>query len=278
MEPVLKWAGGKRQLLSQLRNFVPIDEILNGNNCYYEPFVGGGSLCLSLELPNVVINDLNPEIVNVYEQILRNPDRLIAKLKAHKLNHSAEYYYKVREMDRLPSYSRLSPISKAARIIYLNRTCYNGLYRVNNKGQFNVPMGKYVNPDIVMESRIRQISEYLNTNNVIITNQDFSAAVQNAVAGDFIYFDPPYDYEKAGFTLYMQGGFSHNDTTRLKILCDELIGRGCIVMISNNETKFVTELFNDPRYVIYRVDANRSINSKGDKRRDAKEVIIYGRQ
>lgn len=278
MEPILKWAGGKRQILNSLRRFVPVNDIINGAHCYYEPFIGGGSLCFSLGLPNVVINDLNPEIVNVYRQILTHPNQLIRQLQIYQNNHTVDYYYRVRAMDRQDDYRGLSPIIHAARIIYLNRTCYNGLYRVNSQGYFNVPIGKYENPDIVMEDRIRALHDYFANNHVIITNQDFATAVESAQVGDFIYFDPPYDYDGAGFTTYMQGGFTHNDTKRLKLLCDQLIGRGCTVLISNNETQFVTQLFNEPQYRIFRIDANRSINSKGNKRKDAKEVIIYGRQ
>lgn len=278
MEPILKWAGGKRQILNSLRRFVPVNDIIAGAHCYYEPFIGGGSLCFALSLPNVAINDLNPEVINVYQQIAAHPNQLIYKLRIHQTQHSEEYYYRVRGLDRQANYNQLSQIDKAARIIYLNRTCYNGLYRVNADGQFNVPLGRYENPDIVMEERIRALHDYFSTNHILITNQDFALAVQNATAGDFVYFDPPYDYDGSGFTTYMQGGFTHEDTTRLKELCDDLIERGCTVLISNNETQFVTNLFNEVQYRVFHIDANRSINSKGEKRKQAKEVIIYGRR
>lgn len=275
MEPILKWAGGKRQLLSELKEFVPVDDCKKAR--YFEPFIGGGSLCFHLELPNIIINDLNPEIVNVYLQIYHKPLQLIEELKKHSQQHSEEYYYKVREFDRKKSYSRLSAVKKAARIIYLNRTCYNGLYRVNSLGQFNVPIGKYENPDIVMEQRILALNTYFHQANVEFRNMDFAEAVEDAQAGDFIYFDPPYDYDGNGFTSYVCEGFSHTDTQRLKEVADVLIEKGCIVLISNNATQFVESLFNDPRYTIKYVNANRSINSIGDNRKNAKEVLIYGR-
>lgn len=275
MEPILKWAGGKRQLLAALKSFVPIDECKTAR--YFEPFIGGGSLCFNLELPNVVINDLNPEIINVYQQIYDNPELLIAELKKHQQRHSKEYFYKVREWDRKPSFSKLSALKRAARVIYLNRTCYNGLYRVNSLGQFNVPIGRYTNPDIVMEQRILALNKYFHQTKVEFRNVDFAEAIADAQAGDFIYFDPPYDYDGNGFTSYVCEGFSHIDTKRLKDVADALIDKGCIVLISNNATQFVISLFNDERYSISYINANRSINSIGDNRKNAKEVLIYGR-
>lgn len=277
MEPILKWAGGKRQCLNALRRFIPREEIIKGGYHYYEPFIGGGSVCFALDFPFVHINDLNTEIVNVYEVIRDNPEELIQVLKEHNLNHSSEYYYQIRALDRDPDYGKLSCVLKAARVIYLNRTCYNGLYRVNSKGFFNVPVGRYLHPNIVMEDRIRALHNYFTSNEIVITNQDFKTAVDAARSGDFVYFDPPYDYDDSGFTSYYQGGFSHDDTTRLKETCDELLDRGCTVLVSNNETKFISELFGDPRYRVFHLNANRSINSKGEKRKTAKEIIIFGR-
>ena len=179
-------------------------------------------------------------------------------------------------MDRTRKYDRLNVVQKAARTIYLNRVCYNGLYRVNATGKFNVPLGRYVNPEIVFEEKIMEISEYLNSANVTIKNVDFEKAVEKAKAGDIIYFDPPYDYEDNGFTSYTCNGFSKADLARLKRICDELIGKGCRVIISNNDTIYVNELFNDSKYKIEHVLAKRMINCKGQKRASVKEVIIYG--
>lgn len=279
MEPVLKWAGGKRQLIRQLVSYINLDS-LNGHR-YYEPFIGGGALAFSLEYSDVVINDSNKELINVYEVIKKYPNELILELKKHEAKHSKDYYYKIRELDRnIEEYKKMSNIEKAARIVYLNKTCYNGLYRVNSKGFNNVPIGRTTsrNPDIVMESRIITLSNYLNNNNVIIRCGDFKKAVQDANAGDIIYFDPPYDYEKEGFKAYVKTGFTHDDLKRLSKTCDDLISRGCIVIISNNDTKFVRQCFSSSSYKINEVVTKRYINCNGEKRTLAKEVIIYGKK
>lgn len=278
MEPLLKWAGGKRLLLPKIYKYINKQNIENNNITLYEPFVGGGSLFLDLELSNCVINDFNMELVNVYVQVKNNPYELIKLLEEHKNNHSKEYYFKIRELDRSPEYKKMRKIEKAARIIYLNKTCYNGLYRVNAKGQFNVPMGKYDNPDIVMKDKILRISKYLRNNNVIIMCGDFADSVKTAKSGDVIYFDPPYDYEEDGFTSYNSGGFSKKDLARLKKTCDELIAKGCEVIVSNNDTSFVNNLFFDDNYKIEHIEAHRLINCDGKNRRKEKEVIIYGKQ
>lgn len=280
MEPVLKWAGGKRQLLSELKKYITKELI--GNHRYYEPFIGAGSLAFSLECTHLTINDCNEELINVYNVIKESPDDLILELEKHKRNHSHDYYYKIRELDRnLIKYRKLSNVKKAARMIYLNKTCYNGLYRVNSKGFFNVPIGKNAQqqiPDIVMKERIYSLNKYFNANDVEIECVDFSYSVCNAKKGDVIYFDPPYDYEKDGFKAYVKTGFSHEDLVRLRNLCNELIERGCVVVISNNDTEFVRECFNSDNYIINFIEAKRYINCKGNKRTKAIEVIIYGKK
>lgn len=185
-------------------------------------------------------------------------------------------YYEIRNYDRNGRIENLSKIELAARTLYLNRVCYNGLYRVNSNGQFNVPLGRYVNPEIVSENKILDISNYLNVNRIDITSTDFAQAVQGAIAGDLVYFDPPYDYEEGGFTSYTSDGFSRDDLRRLKGVCDELIKIGCKVVISNNDTSFVNSLFDDKKYTINHVFAKRMINCKGQRRNSVKEVIIYG--
>lgn len=275
MEPILKWAGGKRQLLKELLRHITAEEI--ENQTYFEPFVGGGALFLHLSPRSAVINDVNAELVCMYEVIRDQPNELIEQLKTYKEGYP-DNYEMIRSMDRLESFKDCSKVIRAARFIYLNKTCYNGLYRVNSQGFFNVPMGKYRNPDIVNEYRINKLSEYLNRNKVKILNTDFSKAVASAKAGDFVYFDPPYDYEDSGFTTYSADGFDRNDLKRLKKTCDKLIEKGCVVIVSNNDTAFVNELFSDASYMIYHVEANRFINCDGRRRTRAKEVIIYGRK
>ncbi len=274
MEPILKWAGGKRKLIPYIKQHININE-LDGHTLY-EPFIGSGALSFNLLHSNVVINDLNGELINVYNQIKNNPAELVKLLKEHKINNSKEYYYIIRNLDRLPSFSSMSDVQKAARTIYLNRVCYNGLYRVNSKGQFNVPYGRYAHPEIVFEDKIYEINRYLNNNDVKILNCDFAEAVSAAKNGDIIYFDPPYDYENDGFTSYTKNGFSRDDLKRLKLLCDKLIKKGCRIILSNNDTAFVNELFSSPNYSIEHVFASRMINCDSTKRKPAKEVIIYG--
>lgn len=177
-------------------------------------------------------------------------------------------------MDRRADYPALPQIERAARIIFLNKTCYNGLYRINNNGYFNVPIGRQDNPDIVMEDKILTMSNYFNNNEVLFRSGDFEDAVFDARPGDIIYFDPPYDYEKSGFTSYNQNSFGRDDLIRLKQVSDHLVEIGCRVILSNNDTPFVNNLFEE--YEIEHIDAKRFINCDGTKRRNGKEVIIYG--
>lgn len=275
MEPVLKWAGGKRQLLKELEHVIHKED-LEGHT-YFEPFVGGGALFLKLMPKKAVINDINKELVLLYGVIRDNPDQLIAKLEEFKADYP-DNYENIRALDRELDFTKMSPIVRAARLIYLNKTCYNGLYRVNSQGYFNVPKGRYRNPNIVNQSLIKKLGDYLRNNQIKITNLDFEEAVKTAKSGDFVYFDPPYDYEGAGFTTYSSDGFTKKDLERLKITCDKLIEKGCNVTVSNNATQFVKELFTDPYYTITEVPANRFINCDGTKRTHVMEVIINGRK
>lgn len=274
MEPILKWAGGKRQLLPELKKYIT-PELLKGHSLI-EPFVGGGSVFLSMEHDSVIINDYNSELINVYKRIKHNPFRLIEKLELYKKNHSKEFYYKIRELDRLPDYDKMSAIDKAARTIYLNRTCFNGLYRVNSNGFFNVPIGRYSNPDIVQKDKIVSIHNYLYQKNITIICGDFEKSVERAIPGDVVYFDPPYDFEETGFTEYTANSFSRKDLIRMKELCDKLVTSGCTVIISNNDTEYVNSLFSDRKYIINHVSAKRMINSNASNRNEFMEVIIVG--
>ncbi|MCQ2975901.1 MAG: DNA adenine methylase [Bacteroidales bacterium] len=281
MKPFLKWAGGKRQLMPFISEFINKNSV--SNKRYFEPFIGGGSVFFNLQCPKATICDLNEEIINCYNVIKENSDELIVLLKKHKKNHCKEYFYKIRELDRKPNiFNKLTNVEKAARTIYLNRTCYNGLYRVNLSGYFNTPLGKYVNPMICDEENIKEVSKFLNKKGIEILCADFEKAVEKARAGDWVYFDPPYDYQTEGFVNYNKEGFNHDDLKRLKKLCDKLIKRGVNVLISNNDTKFVRATFKSSNYqIIYStkvIKANRNINSKGEKRKKVDEVLIYGRK
>lgn len=279
MRPFLKWAGGKRQLLPYIKNYIN-EDVLNGVK-FYEPFIGGGSLFFHLQHGDCVINDFNDEIVNCYKIIKKSPRKLIKELEMHQQNHSKEYFYNIRSLDRNGEIEKMSDVEKAARTIYLNKTCYNGLYRVNRAGQFNTPIGRYVNPLICDEENILEISKFLKKNKIIIRSCDFAEAVNDARVGDWIYFDPPYDYEDGGFVEYVKAGFSHTDLERLKLTCDELIARGCQVLLSNNDTKFVRDTFSSENYeIVYEtkvIKANRNINSNASKRKKVDEVLIHGK-
>jgi len=282
MKPFLKWAGGKRQLHQFILPI--IRKNLSHDNKYYEPFVGAGSVFLELAHPNTIINDMNYELMLCYNVIKEKSDDLISLLDKYKKNHSKDFFYSIRGQDRdLNIFNQLSDVERATRLIYLNKTCFNGLYRVNSKGQFNTPLGSYKNPKIYDSENITEISKYLNNQNIIIRNIDFEKSVGDALSGDFIYFDPPYDYEEKGFANYQKEGFDHFDLERLKKTCDELINRGCHVLISNHATKKVVKLFSDKNYELINinykinyVEAKRSIGSKIEFRQNAQEVLIHG--
>lgn len=274
MDPIMKWAGGKRKLLSEIKKVINFNEL--STHRLFETFIGGGALSFDVLNEKTTINDINPELINVYIQIRDNPQELIRILKMHKENNTHDYFYMIRNLDRNDSYSLMSNVQKAARTIYLNRVCYNGLYRVNSKGFFNVPYGRYVNPEIVFEDKIYKISSFLKNSKVKITCKDFEEAVKNAKKGDVVYFDPPYDYDDNGFTSYTKKGFSRNDLKRLKRTCDRLIENGCHIIVSNNDTSYVNDLFSDSKYKFNHIYATRMINCDGKKRKSVKEVIIYG--
>lgn len=265
--PFVKWVGGKRQLLSEISKYKP------RFTTYYEPFVGGGAVLFEFQPRKAIINDYNEELINVYRVIRNNPEELITDLGRHK--NEAEYFYAIRSLDRDKSkYSSLSNIERASRILYLNKTCYNGLFRVNNAGEFNTPFGKYTNPNIVNEITIRAVSNYLQSNDIEILTGDYEAVLKNVGKGAFVYLDPPYDpvSSSSSFTGYTQGGFDQDEQRRLKTVCDELNKNGAKFMLSNSATDFIKDLYKN--YKIVQVSASRSINSVASKRGDVSEVLI----
>lgn len=267
VQPFLKWAGGKRQLLSAIARYLP-DKF----NTYYEPFLGAGAVLFYLRPKRAVVNDINAELMNTYMAVRDDIENLLADLKKHK--NEKEYYYRLRDLDRTADFRRLTPTQRASRIIYLNRTCYNGLFRVNRQGYFNVPFGRYKNPQIVNEPVLRAVHHYFNTADVQLLNTDFEQAVASARAGDFVYFDPPYDpvSETARFTGYSHDGFDKKEQERLRDVFVELDRRGCLVLLSNSATDFVKHLYRD--YRIVTVTANRNINSVASKRGKIDEVLV----
>jgi DNA adenine methylase len=241
--------------------------------------VGAGAVLFSLQPKKSVINDTNHELINCYRVIKEEPEQLIEICQEHKRNNSKEYYYFLRGQDRTPTFKNLSNVQRAARIIYLNKTCFNGLFRVNSHGQFNVPYGDYNNPVIVDPGNIRAVSSYLNKASVKICEGDFADVVSTAKRRSFIYFDPPYHpiSDTSSFTGYSIDGFGEKEQARLKILCDKLSDRGCQVLISNSNAPLIRELFSDSRYEIVEVKASRTINAVGSKRGKISELLIYNK-
>ena len=269
--PFVKWAGGKRQIMNYLLKFMP-----KKYKHYYEPFVGGGALLMELEPIHATINDSNKELMYVYK-CLRNK-RLFKKFyelcKQHEENHSEGYYYQVRDLDRKKSfYAKMTMPEKAARCVYLNKACFNGLYRVSSKGYFNVPSAKREKVNCFDEGNILALHKYFHKRKPIILCKDFAEVVKTAKAGDFVYFDPPYDVVgEQSFTSYTTGGFGRKEQERLRDVIKELTERGVLVMASNANTPFIQELYKD--FSIHVIEAKRSINSKGDGRGKVEEVII----
>jgi DNA adenine methylase len=269
VRPVLKWAGGKRQLLPALTAAI---QGLHYTR-YFEPFIGGGALWLHLQPKQYLISDTNPELINVYRVIQEDLDALLEELAKHE--NSAEYFYALRAIDRSAEYNSWTAVQKAARIIYLNKTCYNGLFRVNSQGFFNVPFGNYAQPEIINEPVLSAVHEYLNASQGQMLVGDFSEILaQHPKAGDFVYLDPPYDpvSDSASFTGYALGGFSKHDQQRLKVACDSLNQRDILWLQSNSDTPFIRDLYRD--YCIVQVQANRAINSSGEKRGAVAELLI----
>jgi DNA adenine methylase len=270
VKPFVKWAGGKRQLVPTiLANHLP----KNYNpQTYYEPFIGGGALLFSLQPKKAVINDSNAELINCYKIIKNSLDELIEDLKNHKNNEY--YYYDIRDWDREKNFKSKTEVQRASRIIFLNKTCYNGLFRVNSQGQFNVPFGKYKNPNILDIAVLKAVNKYLNENQVRILNSDFQEAVKDAKRGDFIYLDPPYDpvSETASFTGYDVNGFNKQEQRRLKEVFDDLNSRGCHILLSNACTEFIEDLYKD--YPHTKISAIRAINCNGKKRGKVDEILV----
>ena len=267
--PFLKWVGGKRQLISEIKELLPKRR---RNLTYYEPFIGGGALLFDLQPKRAIINDYNEELINVYRIIRDYPYELIEDLKRHE--NTAEYFYKLRAIDRSPAFSNLTNIQRASRIIYLNKTCYNGLYRVNNAGEFNSPFGKYKNPNIVNAPVIKAVSKYLKTNDIHLSHGDYESCLNNISPNSFVYLDPPYHpiSDSSNFTGYIQGGWTEEDQVRLRNVCNCLTEKGVKFLLSNSSANFIKEIYKG--YDIHIVKATRAINSDSKKRGQIDELLI----
>lgn len=264
-KPFVKWAGGKTQLLPYLLERMP-----RKYDRYFEPFIGGGALFFKVTPRQGYISDINPELINAYQVIQLDVESLIEDLKKHI--YDKNYYYKLRNVDRTPEFKNWSPVKKASRIIALNKSCFNGLYRVNSKGHFNVPFGRYKNPKLVDAVNLRECSKALKDTKIVLGS--FNLIEQDVQKGDFVYFDPPYVPLNitSSFTSYSKEGFNNKMQENLRDICVALDCRQVKFMLSNSSTPLILELYKD--FNLSFVDASRAINSRGDKRGKVKEVIV----
>jgi len=267
--PFLKWAGGKRYLLSEIHTLIP------KFTTYHEPFLGGGAVLFSLQPKKAVINDINSDVINVYKVIKENVEELIKELSKHR--NESDHFYKIRELDRNEElFNKLSDVEKAARIIYLNKTCFNGLFRVNSQGQFNAPFGGYKNPNFINAEVLRAVSNFLNKNDVKILNEGFEKLLPKIKRGGFVYLDPPYDpvSDTASFTGYNLDKFDKEDQRRLKVFCDKLDKKGVKFLLSNSATNFIKNLYKDYAMGTEIVKVPRNINCDGTKRGKINEILV----
>lgn len=260
--PFLKWAGGKSRLISQYKPYFP-----QKFATYYEPFLGGGAVFFHLLPPRSTLSDINPELINTYCCVKDQVESLISLLEQHQQKHNENYYYEMR------SHIFDLPIERAARFIYLNKTCFNGLYRENSKGQFNVPLGRYKNPQICNPDLLRSVSASLQ--NVQLEVRSFEKISEWAKnQDDFVYFDPPYHplNTTSNFTAYSRNSFNQSNQIHLRNIFSELANRGVKVMLSNSDSSFIRDLYQD--FKIHTIFAARAINSKATKRGKITEVLI----
>jgi DNA adenine methylase len=271
LRPIVKWAGGKARLLPAILPLLP-ERI----ETYYEPFVGGGAVFFALaserRFRRAVLSDLNAELVDVYRGIKKDVDAVIRLLERYRKKHDAELYYRTRELQP----QSLELVERAARLIYLNKTGYNGLYRVNRAGQFNVPFGRYVNPAICDAERLRATAAVLRARGIKLVSGDFARVTEPAQPGDAVYFDPPYAPRSitANFTSYNSQEFGQAEHERLASTLEALTQRGVRTVLSNSDTRFTRQLYDRQRFQVQKVLVARPINSKSSKRGRVGELLI----
>jgi len=259
--PFLKWAGGKSELLPEIEKRLP-----RSFNTYWEPFIGGGALYFRLSPVAAVISDANEELINCYQIVRDKVEELIVRLKKHSNNK--EHFLRIRRQQPW----QLEPVDRAARFIYLNKTCYNGLFRVNQRGEFNVPFGRYENPRISDENGLKECSRSLRAAEILC--RDFRHLLYKVKPGDFVYFDPPYSplSKTSSFTAYSEAPFDQREQKALKQVFGALHDRGCYLMLSNSDTEFTRKLYQ--KFHIEAVQASRAINCRADRRGKISELII----
>lgn len=265
--PILKWAGGKRQLLDKIISLFPSEY---SSLRYHEPFFGGGAVFFKITPKTGTINDVNHRLMNLYKVVRDSPDELISLAKTYV--HNKEVFYQLRERFNQPD---LTDVENAALLLYLNKTAFNGLYRVNSKDKFNVPFGSYKNPKIVDEKRIHEASVLFQDIEILCT--DFTYVEETSVKGDLVYFDPPYlpVSDTAHFTSYARDGFSYDDQIRLRDTCVKLDEKGVHFVLSNSYVKPLIEKYEEiDAFQMIIVQANRAINSKGSARGPINEILV----
>ncbi len=271
--PFVKWVGGKRGIIQALIDHLPaISPDHTPIDRYYEPFTGGGALFFALQqrgqIAHACLSDVNANLITAYRVIQSDPEALIAALTIHAKKHSETHYYKIRQQHTLTD-----PIAQAARLLYLNRTCYNGLYRVNRRGEFNVPMGRYKNPNIIQAENIRACHRVLQE--VTIDHHPFAEVAPPDGDRCFLYFDPPYHPSDDGsFTGYSKLGFTAEDQTRLRDFALDLHQRGHYVMLSNSNAALIRELYAQAPFRVFEINAPRLVNCKSSRRQAVGEVLI----
>ena len=274
MKPFIKWAGGKQKFASKI-----VDVLGRRCNNYFEPFVGSGAVLLQMQPQKASCSDVNAELINLYQMVKKHPMELIEEINNNFIpNHNEQFFYKIRGWDRQIDYcTRYTSIQRAARFLYLNKTCYNGIWRVNKQGQNNVPFGKNEHPTILPKDAIMAAHNYFVRCDVDFSVADFKDSVEMAAQGDIVYFDPPYDKDEgqSSFVEYNQTVFGREDQVALKELCDQLVEKGVTVGVSNSGTSFVKDLYKGYKVVCF--DVNRTIGGTQKSRHKYSEVFIYKR-
>lgn len=264
VQPFVKWAGGKRKLVPTILSLIP-----PAFNRYIEPFLGGGAVAFTLKHTPMLLNDANAELINAYEVVRDDLNALVQELDNHQTNHSESYYYEVRKQTP----NTLTKLQQAARFIYLNKTAYNGLYRVNRFGNFNVPFGRYKNPRIYNRDNLEAVSLILK--GARLYSLDYAVFLrENAVSGDLIYLDPPYHPigQYSDFKRYTPNQFRENDQVTLAAIYDEMINVGAYPILSNSYSELTLALYS--KHTIHIVEAARNINHEGDGRGKIREIIV----
>jgi DNA adenine methylase len=280
MKPILKWAGGKYKLSTKIINKLNYDY---EKSTYVEPFAGGLSVLFKLMPKKAIVSDSNSELINFYITLRDELEKLIRILRILNKNNKKkgeDFYYKIRSIDRNENYKDLSKVFKAARLLYLNKTCYNGLFRVSKKGYFNTPFGFYTKPKIIDLSNLRKASIYLNSNDIRILNKDYKKIIKFVNSKSIVYLDPPYFFEnRKSFVGYTKKGFDLKETKKFKLFCDELIAQGARVVISNDANSTIRDLYlnnGSSKYEIFEIESLTSVGSSSLSRKKVKEVLICG--